>query len=102
MRARIFQRSKTASQSGTTGAGRWVLDYGSSNREQNDPLMGWWGGTSTQGQVRLAFETQEQAVAYAVANGIEYDIEQPPAVRPIKPKAYADNFRYGRTDNWTH
>ncbi len=102
MRARIFQRPKTATQSGTAQAGSWVLDYGSSQREQNDPLMGWWGGTSTQGQVRLAFDSMEQAVAYALANGIQYDIELPPPPRTIKPKVYADNFRYGRTDNWTH
>lgn len=102
MRARIFQRPKTATQSGTAGAGLWVLDYGSSQREQNDPLMGWWGGTSTQNQVRLAFDTRDEAVAYATANGIAFDIEEPPVPRAIKPKVYADNFRYGRTDNWTH
>ncbi len=102
MRARIFQRPKTATQSGTAGAGCWVLDYGSSQREQNDPLMGWWGGTSTQGQVRLSFPTKDEAIAYAQANGIEFDVELPPAASPIKPKVYADNFRYGRHDNWTH
>ena len=102
MRARIFQRPKTATQSGYAGSGTWVLDYQGAERERNDPLMGWWGSTNTQGQVRLSFETMEEAVAYAEANGIAYDAEIPPAVKPIKPKVYADNFRYGRTDNWTH
>ena len=102
MRARIFMRPKTATQSGVAGAGLWVLDYGAETREQNDPLMGWWGSSNTQAQVRLAFDTKEQAVAYAQANGVEYEIELPPPARPIKPKAYADNFRYGRTENWTH
>ncbi len=102
MRARIFQRPKTATQSGTAGAGNWVLDYASSRREQNDPLMGWWGSTSTQNQVSLRFDTMEAAIAYADSNGIAYDLELPPATRPIKPKAYADNFRWGRAENWTH
>lgn len=102
MRARIFMRPKTATQSGTAGAGLWVLDYGDSKREQNDPLMGWWGSGSTQAQVRLAFETKEAAIAYAETNAIEYELELPPEKKPIKPKAYADNFRYGRSDNWTH
>ena len=102
MRARIFQRPKTATQSGYAGSGNWVLDYQAAQRERNDPLMGWWGSTNTQGQVRLTFETMEEAVAYANTNGIAYDAEIPPAIRPIKPKVYADNFRYGRTDNWTH
>lgn len=102
MRARIFQRPKTATQSGTAASGMWVLDYGSSQRETNDPLMGWWGGTSTQGQVRLAFDSLDEAIAYATSNGIAYDVEQAAPVRAIKPKVYADNFRYGRADNWTH
>ncbi len=102
MRARIFQRPKTATQSGTAGAGNWVLDYASSQRERNDPLMGWWGSTSTQNQVSLRFDTKAEAIAYADSNGIAYDLELPPATKPIKPKAYADNFRWGRAENWTH
>lgn len=102
MSARIFQRPKTATQSGVAGAGNWVLDYAPAMRERNDPLMGWWGSSDMQGQVRLSFDTKEAAVAYAQANGIDFDLEVPPAPKPMKPKAYADNFRYGRTDNWTH
>ena len=102
MRARIFERPKGATQSGMQGAGVWVLDYGQETREHNDPLMGWWGSGNTQAQVRLAFETKEAAIAYAEANSIEYEIELPPPSKPIKPKAYADNFRYGRAENWTH
>ena len=71
MRARIFQRPKTATQSGRAGSDDWVLDYGSNQREKNDPLMGWWGGTNTQNQVRLAFDSKEAAVAYARGNGLE-------------------------------
>ena len=102
VRARIFQRPKTATQSGQAGAGVWVLDYEPAEREVNDPMMGWWGSGHMQGQVRLRFDTREAAVAYAEANGVKYEVEAPPATRPVKPKAYADNFRYGRAENWTH
>ena len=102
MRARIFQRPKTATQSGVAGAGTWVLDFEGEDREINDPLMGWWGSGNTQGQVRLRFDSSADAVAYAEANGIGYELEVPPAVKAIKPKAYADNFRWGRAENWTH
>jgi hypothetical protein len=101
-RARIFQRPKTAMQSGTAGAGNWVLQFEPGERERNDPLMGWWGSQDTQGQVRLRFDTREEAVAFAEKKGIAYDVEIPPRARALKPKAYADNFRYGRTENWTH
>ena len=102
MRARIFMRPKTATQSGTTGAGLWVLDWYSAEREVNDPMMGWWGSHNTQCQVRLSFPSREEAIAYAEANAIPFDIEQPPAVKPIKPKVYAVNSKYGRSETWTH
>ncbi|MDT7950197.1 MAG: ETC complex I subunit [Acetobacteraceae bacterium] len=101
MRARIFMRPKAATQSGLAKAGTWILDW-QPEKERTEPLMGWWGSNFTQGQVSLKFDTAEQAVAYAEANGIDYQLERPPAKRPLKPKAYADNFRYGRGENWTH
>lgn len=102
MRARIFQRPKTAMQSGTAGTETWVLDFPQARREVNDPVMGWWGRGDTREQVRLRFDSKEQAVAYAEANGIPFDLELPPPRAAQKPKAYADNFRYGRAENWTH
>jgi hypothetical protein len=101
MRARIFQQPKTAMQSGTAGTHEFVLDFEPTSRQHADPLMGWNGGTSTQSQVRLRFPTQEEAVAYAEREGLAYDLEISPA-RVHKPKAYADNFKFGRYDNWTH
>ena len=47
------------------------------------------------------FRHAEEAIAYAERAGIPYDVEIPHA-RKIKPKAYADNFSYGRMENWTH
>lgn len=102
MRARIFQRPKTSMQSGQAHTGEWMLDFQPTERELNDPLMGWWGSGDTQGSVRLRFDSAEDAKAYAEARGIPYEVEAPAATRPVKPKAYADNFRYGRAENWTH
>ena len=63
--------------------------------------MGWVGSGDTHNQVRLRFDTREQAVAYAEASGLAYEIEEPKPVH-IKSKSYAENFRFGRTENWTH
>jgi hypothetical protein len=101
MRARIFQQPKTAMQSGLAGTQEWVLQWEPSERQRQDPLMGWFGGANTQSQVTLRFDTREEAVAYADKNGIAYDLELPP-VRVHTPKIYADNFKFGRLDNWTH
>jgi hypothetical protein len=101
MRARIFQQPKTAMQSGTAGTHDWVLEWEPADRSRQDPLMGWYGSGDTRNQVHLRFPTRDEAVAYAARHGIEYDLELT-APRVHKPKAYADNFKYGRSENWTH
>ena len=101
MRARIYQPPKNAMQSGWAATHHWVLELEPAARQLPDPLMGWIGSTDTQAQVRLHFDTKDEAVAFAEKHGIAYDLELPHA-RRIKPKAYADNFRYGRLENWTH
>jgi len=103
-RARIFQPPKSAMQSGRGRAMSWVLQFEPSQPKRLDPLTGWYGSGDTVGtQVRLGFASREDAIAYAEARGIPYEAEDPargPAA--IKPKAYADNFRFGRSENWTH
>jgi hypothetical protein len=101
MRARIFQQPKTAMQSGLAGTQEWVLHWEPTQAQRQDALMGWFGGGSTQAQVTLRFGTREEAIAYAERAGLAYDLELPP-VRVRVPKIYADNFKYGRLDNWTH
>ena len=66
-----------------------------------DRLTGWTQTTDMNGQVRLTFDTQEEAVAFAQAHGISFQLlDAKPAKRIIK--AYADNFAYGRKVPWTH
>ena len=100
-RARIYRQSKSASQSGMAGTDDWVLDFEPSDQRRPDSLMGWVGSRDTQAQVRLRFDTVEEARAYAENAGLVAEVELPHD-RKFKPKAYADNFRFGRTDNWTH
>lgn len=105
MRARIYQKPRNAMQSGWAATHDWVLVYepamDPAERQHPDALMGWIGGGRTQNQVRLTFPTRDAAVAYANAQGIAYEVE-PASTRTVRPKSYADNFRYGRIDNWTH
>ena len=48
----------------------WVLEFAPGEKQRPDPLMGWSGSGDTNGQVRLRFPTQEEAVAYAEARGL--------------------------------
>ncbi|HSU04030.1 MAG TPA: ETC complex I subunit [Acetobacteraceae bacterium] len=101
MRARIFQPPKNAMQSGRAGTDQWLLEFEPTSAQRPDPLMGWIGSADTQTQVRLSFKTREEAVAFADRNGIGYEL-QLPQVRRVTPSVYADNFRYGRREMWTH
>jgi ETC complex I subunit-like protein len=101
MLARIFQPPKSAMQSGMANTEQWVLEFAPAAARMADPLMGWTSGTDTRTQLRLTFETREEAVAFAEREGIPYAVEVPHE-RQIRPKAYADNFRYDRIGRWTH
>ena len=68
---------------------------------QIEPLMGWTSSTDTKPQIRMSFDTKEEAVAYATRNGIAFRIEDPRETE-LRPKSYADNFKFGRPDRWTH
>jgi hypothetical protein len=99
--ARIHCPPRSAMQSGRANTQEWVLEY-APTPQALDPLMGWVGRGDTRNQVRLRFPTLEAAIAFAEARGISCEVEKPPAARPIKPKVYAENFRYGRAENWSH
>lgn len=102
MLARIFRPSKTAMQSGRAKAANWVLEFEPSAARHPDRLMGWTVTSDTESsQVRLTFDTKEEAVRYAETHGIAFQLTDPaPAKRIIK--AYADNFAFGRRIPWTH
>ena len=101
MEVRIFKPAKTAMQSGRGKTKDWVVEFEPTDAGRPDPLMGWVGSADTRKQVRLSFETEEEAVAYAKKQGYSYTVEKPKS-RRIKPKAYADNFAYDRRRPWTH
>lgn len=103
MRARIYQPAKTAMQSGTAKTHHWVLDYAQGSAREVDPLMGWTSTRDTQTQVRLRFETREEAEAYAKSKGIDYQVTEPQSRKPnIRPRGYGENFANDRKSPWTH
>ena len=101
MVARIFKPARTAMQSGKAKSQEWVLEFEPASARRPDPLMGWTQSTDVDGQVRLHFDTSEEAVRYAQAHGIAFQLIDPkPAKRIIK--AYSDNFAFNRKVPWTH
>ena len=93
--ARIYRPAKTAMQSGRAQTRKWVLEYEPASRRDPDPLMGWASARDTLNEVRLRFDTLDEARDFALAHGLEYTLTQPQR-RTAKAKSYADNFRYDR------
>lgn len=103
MRARIYQPARNAMQSGNAKTHHWVLDFARASAPGIDPLMGWTSSPDTQSQVRLRFETREEAEDYAREHGIDYIVTQPHARKPnIRARGYGENFANDRRGAWTH
>ena len=101
MLARIYRPAKTAMQSGKAKTRDWLLEFEPASAKRTDPLTGWTQSTDMNGQVRLTFETRDEAVAYAQKHGIAFQLFEPKEPKKII-KAYADNFATNRRQSWTH
>ncbi|PNG24867.1 ETC complex I subunit [Methylocella silvestris] len=101
MTARIYQPSKTATQSGSARTKLWLLEFEPASPREIDPLMGWTSSSDMQSQVRLRFGDKDEAIAYAQKHGILYRVEEPKP-HPRKILSYSDNFRSTRIGQWTH
>ncbi len=101
MAARIYKPAKTAMQQGRAGTLDWVLEFEPESPRTIEPLMGWTSSTDTRAQVRMRFATLDEAVAYATRHGIAFRIDEPNKSE-LRPKSYAENFKFGRIDSWTH
>lgn len=103
MRARIFQPSKTAMQSGTAKTKGWTLEYVADSARDVDPLMGWTSSSDTQSQVKLQFDSKEAALEYARDNGLDVTVTEPKRRKPIvRQGGYGENFATNRRGAWTH
>ena len=89
-KAKIYNPSKTAMQSGTAKSKYWILEFNKENFE-TDYLMGWNASRDTQKQVKLKFESKEEAINYANKHNIPFDLLESKK-RKIIIKSYADNF----------
>jgi hypothetical protein len=99
--ARIYKPAQNAMQSGKAATTRWVLEYVPEVPLKIDPLMGYTSSADMRRQIHLEFDTRTEAIAYAERNGIPYEV-LPEQERTPKKVSYADNFRFGRPQPWTH
>jgi hypothetical protein len=93
MKVRIYRPSRNAMQSGRGRTQEWVLEYETVSARKPEALMGWSSSQDTLNQVRMQFDTMQEAVAFAEKNGWEYAVSLAHE-RRVVPRNYVDNFKY--------
>ncbi|HEY4200216.1 MAG TPA: ETC complex I subunit [Devosiaceae bacterium] len=101
MTARIYRPAPNAMQSGRGKSKQWILEHEPATPREIEPLMGYTSSSDTRTQVKLSFDTLEEAEAYAQKSGIAYRV-QPAHQATVKRNSYIDNFRADRKTPWTH
>lgn len=103
MRARIYRPSRNAMTSGMAKTRKWVLEFAPASAREVDPLMGWTSSDDTQSQVRLKFDSKQEALDYAKDNGIDATVSEPQTRKAnIRAGGYGENFATNRRVPWTH
>ena len=101
MTIKIYKPSKSSMQSGQGNTKKWLAEYISEISTSKDTLMGWTSSNDTKTQIKLFFDTKDQAINWAKKNNFQYFVEENQK-RKIKPKSYASNFSTDRKEPWTH
>lgn len=101
MLAKIYRPTKNAMQSGQGASRRWVLEFEPAMAPPPEMLMGWTSSADTNQQVRLYFESKDQAIAFARRHSIPHQVSEPAETTRVI-KAYSDNFAFRRKEPWSH
>lgn len=98
MKALIFKNPKNPMQQGNAKTKEWLLEpVLEGDSRFIDSLMGWTGGTDMTQELLLSFKNQDEAVAYAKAQGMEYEVIKQHE-KKVKIRTYADNFKADKVE----
>ncbi len=101
MFAKIYRPARNAMQSGRGKLNTWLLEFTPEMAKRPDPLMGWTSSSDMRSQIRLSFDSQDEAVAYAKRQGIPFQVVEPQQAKRYA-KSYGDNFSADRKQPWSH
>jgi NADH dehydrogenase (ubiquinone) Fe-S protein 4 len=89
----ISQRMNKTLSSGSAYAHQWQLTWKNQKRWSN-PLMGWTSSSDPMSNVKLNFDAQDDAVAFAKKNGWKYEVLAATSKTVVEAGTYtyAENF----------
>ena len=79
-----------------------MLDYEPEQPRAVEPLMGWTSSGDMRQQLRLSFDTKEEAVAYCERARHSLPDRRAEDRRRAERMSYSDNFAFTRRGAWTH
>jgi ETC complex I subunit conserved region len=94
MQVRIYQPAKNVMQSGKNNIA-WILEFVSISNKERYIEKGLGRISSNfmpQTEVRLSFNTKEEAARFAIQNNYDYEVVNPNSKR-LMQKSYASNFK---------
>ena len=97
----IKRPSKTNMQSGLKKTKSWIIEFEFDPSLKKDVLMGWNSSKNTTKQLKLNFDTLDDAISWCQKNTYQYRIVDQ-TYKQVKPKSYASNFSNNRKTSWTH
>ena len=87
----IFKPSKSAMQSGLMNTKKWCLSNCNIDEIYVSSKFGWIGSTNPEQQIKLFFDSMEDAENFAKKNSYDFEIIKPKK-RKILKKSYSENF----------
>ena len=92
---RIYRPTRNAMQQGKANTRQWLVEQDQREPKSHDPLMGWISSRDTRSQIKLRFDSKDEAIAYCTRQELQYRVEEPKE-SAIRPKSYAANFAFNR------
>lgn len=91
MKAFILQPSKCVTQSGKAFKKYLLVAVEAKDKRYQEPHNHWTGCAAPEAQIKMQFDTLDDAVNFAKQNNIEYEYIKSNLPKPRK-KSYASNF----------
>ena len=94
----IKKAGKTVTQSGHAKSGAWELTYDVKTTRRPEALNGWTSADNTAEQIKLTFDSLDDAQNYAEREGLTATI-MPHSTRKVRPRNFSDNYKYVPVDD---
>ena len=92
MQYKIYKKSKSAMQSGIKNTKKWCIEVIDIKERTISSTFGWNSSTSTNDQIKIYFDSLDNAIKFAKKNNMNFKVFEPNKKHKII-KSYSENFK---------